>query len=67
MAATTIKDTWTKPSRRGEARERGGFGWGGGEWWGEHADNYNNNNKVIFLKIVMADSYRTKQNTMLLL
>ena len=67
MAATTIKDTWTKPSRRVEARERGGFGWGGGEWWGETADNCNNNNKVIFLKIVMADSYRTKQNTMLLL
>ena len=24
-----------------EAREEGGFGWGGGEWWGENADNCN--------------------------
>ena len=24
-----------------EARERGGFGWGEGEGWGENADNCN--------------------------
>ena len=27
---TTIKDTWTKPRGRVEAREGDGFGWGGG-------------------------------------
>ena len=26
-----MEDTWTKPRRRVEAREGGGFGWGG---WG---------------------------------
>ena len=26
----TIKDTWTKPRGKVEAREGGGFGWGGG-------------------------------------
>ena len=26
---TTIKDTWMKPRGRVEAREGGGFGWGG--------------------------------------
>ena len=30
-----MKDTWTKPRGREEAREGGGFGWSGGEWWGE--------------------------------
>ena len=29
------------PRGRVEAREGGGFGWGGGEAWGEKADNYN--------------------------
>ena len=33
--------TWTKPRGRVEARERGGFGWGWGEQWGENADNCN--------------------------
>ena len=28
---TTIKDTWTKPMGRVEAREGGEFGWGRGE------------------------------------
>ena len=27
---TTIKDTWTKPRGRMEARDGGGFGWGVG-------------------------------------
>ena len=27
---TTVKDTWRKPRGRVEAREGGGFGWGGG-------------------------------------
>ena len=36
-----MEDTWTKPTGRVEAREGGGFGWGGGEWWGENADNCN--------------------------
>ena len=27
---TNIKDTWTKPRGRVEAREGGGFGWGRG-------------------------------------
>ena len=31
FSGTSIKDTWTKP-RVGEAREGGGFGWGGGKW-----------------------------------
>ena len=39
--ATTIKDTWTKPRGRVEAREEGELGWGGGMWWGENADNCN--------------------------
>ena len=30
FSGTTIKDTWTKPRGRVEAREGGGFGWGGG-------------------------------------
>ena len=28
FSGTTIKDTWTKPSGRVEARQGGGFGWG---------------------------------------
>ena len=31
FSGTTIKDTWTKPRGWVEARERGEFGWGGGE------------------------------------
>ena len=31
FSGTTIKDTWTKPRGRVEAREGGGFGWGLGE------------------------------------
>ena len=27
FSGTTIKDTWTKPRGRVEAREGGGFGW----------------------------------------
>ena len=38
---TTIKDTWTKPRGRAEAREGGGFGWAEGEGWGENADHCN--------------------------
>ena len=34
LIGTTIQDTWTKPRRGVEAKEGGGFGWGG-EWWGE--------------------------------
>ena len=30
FSGTTIKDTWRKPRGRVEAREGGGFGWGGG-------------------------------------
>ena len=30
ISGTTIKDTWTKPRGKVEAREGGGFGWGGG-------------------------------------
>ena len=41
FSGTTIEDTWTKPRGRVEARERGGFGWGQGEGWGENADNCN--------------------------
>ena len=40
FSGTTIKDTWTKPRGRVEAREGGGFG-EGGEWWRENADNCN--------------------------
>ena len=29
FSGTTIKDTWTKPRGRVEAREGGGFGWDG--------------------------------------
>ena len=35
------KDTWKKPRGRVEAREGGGFGWGGVEGWGEKAYNCN--------------------------
>ena len=28
FSGTTIKDTWSKPRGRVEAREGGGFGWG---------------------------------------
>ena len=38
-SGTTVRDMWTKPRGRMEAREGGGFGWGGGEWWEENADN----------------------------
>ena len=38
---TTIKDTWTKSRGRVEAGERGGFGWGGVEGWGERTYNCN--------------------------
>ena len=31
FSGTTIKDTWTKPRGKVEAREGGGFGWGGGK------------------------------------
>ena len=31
ISGTTVKDTWTKPRGRVEAREGGGFGWGGGK------------------------------------
>ena len=41
FSGTIIKDTWTRPRGRVEARERGGDGWGWGEWWGKNADNYN--------------------------
>ena len=37
----TIKDTWTKPRERVEAKEGDGFGWGGVERWEENADNCN--------------------------
>ena len=36
-----IKDTWTKPKGRVEAREGDGFGGGGGEGWRENTDNCN--------------------------
>ena len=39
ISGTTVKDTWTKPRGRVEAREEGGFGWSGLERWGENADN----------------------------
>ena len=29
FSGTPIKDTWTKPRGRVEAREEGGFGWSG--------------------------------------
>ena len=41
FSGPTVKDTWTKPRGRVEAREGGGIGWGGEEGWGENADNYN--------------------------
>ena len=41
FAGTIVKDTWTKTRGRVEAREAGGFGWGGGEGRGENADNCN--------------------------
>ena len=41
ITGTSIKDIWTKPKGRVEEGERGGFGWGGVEGWGENADNCN--------------------------
>ena len=41
ITGTTIKDTWTKPRGRVEAREGGGFGWSRGEGCGENADKCN--------------------------
>ena len=38
LSGTRIKDPWTKPEGVG-LRERGGYGWGGGEWWGENGDH----------------------------
>ena len=38
FSRTTIKDTWTKPRGKVEAREGGVFGW---EWCRENADNCN--------------------------
>ena len=31
FSGTSIKDTWTKPRERVEAREGGGIGWDGGK------------------------------------
>ena len=39
FSGTTIKDTWTKPRGRVEAREGSGFGCGGGESWGKMQTN----------------------------
>ena len=39
ITGTTIKDTWTKSRERVEVGERGGFGLGGMEGWGEKAYN----------------------------
>ena len=36
-----MKDTWTKPRGRVEAREGGEFGWGGGAVGEGNADNCN--------------------------
>ena len=41
FSGTSIKDTYTKPRGRVEAREEGEFGWGGVEGWGGSADNCN--------------------------
>ena len=41
FSGTTIKDTWTKPREKEEAKEGGGFHWGVGESWGENADKCN--------------------------
>ena len=41
FTGTTIEDTGTKPRGRVEAKEGGRFGWDGGEWWRENADNCN--------------------------
>ena len=41
FTGTTIKDAGTKPRGRVEAGERGGFGWGGVQGWGENADECN--------------------------
>ena len=41
FSGTSIKDTWTKPKGRVEAKEGGGFGRAGEEGWGENADNCN--------------------------
>ena len=41
ITGTTIKDTWAKSRGRVEVEDRGGFGWGGVEGWGEKADNCN--------------------------
>ena len=41
FSGSTIKDTWTKPRGRVDAREGGGFGWVELEGWRENADNCN--------------------------
>ena len=41
FSGTSIKDTWTKPREGMEAREGGGFGWGGRGRGGVNADNCN--------------------------
>ena len=41
FSGTTIKDSWTKPMGRVEAREGGGDGRGWREWCGVNADNCN--------------------------
>ena len=38
---TDMKDTWTKPRGRVEARKGGGFGWDEGKGWGENVDKCN--------------------------
>ena len=35
FSGTTIKDTWTKPREKVEAKEAGGAGWGGGSSGGK--------------------------------
>ena len=41
ITGATIKDTWTKPRKRVEAGDGGGFVWGGLEGRGVNVDNCN--------------------------
>ena len=62
IKGTTIKDTWTEPRGKVEAREGVGDGWGGGSCGGEMQTTVMNN-KIIFKKESISNHEETSETT----